>query len=1037
MKNTIRTSLLSSVFATGTLAMTMALSATAVAQVTTSDIVGMVSTDSGATVSGATVTVVNTATGLSRATTTDSGGNFTVRNLPISGLYDVSVTSSGFQGERVEGLALSLGGTSDLNFVLGSGAETDEIIVVAQRQVLADVAVGPSASFGLTELEDAPTINRNIADVIRLDPRVYIDESRGDINSVQCVGQSSRFNSITLDGVAVNDSFGLNSNGYPTERMPFPYDALEQVSVEIAPFDVKYGGFTACAINSVTKSGTNEFHGGAFIDYTNDSLRGSKVDGLTTSFDTSDFDEIRYGINIGGPIIKDKLFFHAAYEKLEGANTFSTQAVGNGPFQVSQAELDEIAQIARNVYGYEPGTIPNSFDNEDEKILLKLDWNINDNHRASFTYDYNDGFNIVRSDGDSNEIEFSNHLYERGAKLESYVGALYSDWTENFSTELRVGYLELDNRQISLGGNDFGEIQIDTGDVTVYLGGDDSRQSNDLNYDLLDLSLRADYDMGNHTFSGGIERKDLSLFNLFIQHTETEIRFDELRNVNATAIENFRNGLAREVYYNNAPSHNPNDAAANWSYAINTVYGQDEWQIKDDLSIIAGLRYDWYESSDFPTENPGFVADYGFSNAQNFDGVGLLQPRLGFSWDATDELKIRGGVGRYSGGNPNVWLSNNYSANNITQVGDRLRDRNDGLDLFSFAYTGAESGVPNAPGYAIPQQMYDSVSSGQGRNFEINYLDPEFKIPSDWKFAIGGEWRPDFNTGESLFGGQWLFQGDLMWSHGENTAIIKRGDLELAGTRTTTILIDPVTGQEDPNGQPVTFTVPDYDSPLMDSFTLTNSDLSNRSFVASIGASKKWDSGWGLTMGYAYSDAKDVQPMTSSVAFSNYNSRAFLDPQEEVLSTSNYNIKHRFTTSVSYKKDFWKDYDTRFFAFLQHSSGRPYSRTYDNDIANDLYRFTPFLGGDSILVQGTSRNEFTGPSWTKIDLKISQEIPGLRADDRAKVFVTIDNLTNLLNDEWGVLRNPSFPRTLAPGQPFEIIEDASAYEIRFGASYDF
>ena len=1025
MNKLTKSTVLAGLLGASTIAMTMALSTTASAQVTTSGVTGTVTTTDGSPIANATITLLNTSTGYARTVGTDASGNFAVRNLPVGGAYNVSAVADGMQGKRIEGLKLSLGGTSTLNFALESATAIDEIIVVGTKQVLADVAVGPSASFGQAVLEDAPSINRNIADIIRLDPRVYIDESRGDINSVQCVGQSSRFNSITLDGVSMNDSFGLNSNGYPTERMPFPFDAIEQVSVEIAPFDVKYGGFTACNINSVTKSGTNEFHGGAFIEYTSDGLRGGKVDGRDTAFNK--FDEIRYGVNINGPIIKDKLFFSVAYEKLEGANTYDTlQTIGSGApgsFTVSQAELDRIAAIAQSVYSYDVGNIPTSNDNFDEKLLVKLDWNVSDKHRATLTYDYNNGNNFVRSDGDSDEFEFSKHLYERGAKLQSIAGALYSDWTENFSTELRVGYLDLDNRQVSVGGTDFGEIQIRTpGGVTVYLGGDDSRQSNKLKYSILDLSLRANYDWKDHSFLFGAERKDLDIFNLFIQHTETEIRF--------RSIDDFENALADRIYYNNSPTHNPNNAAADWGYAINSIYAQDDFQVFDNLSMIAGLRYDWYTTSDLPTNNPTFEAEYGFSNSQTLDGEGLIQPRFAFTWDASDTFQVRGGIGRYSGGNPNVWLSNNYSANNIDQVGALIRAGRGAfsggpIDLHSLTYTDAEDGVPNFAGYAIPTVLHDSVSTGVGSNFEINYLDPNFKIPSDWKYAIGATWRPDFDTGEGLFGGEWLFQADLLWSKSKDTAIVQRGDLVATGTEVVDV---------DGDGTPET-TIPTYSSPVMGSFVLTNSPIGNEAFVASIGASKSWDNGFRATLGYAYSDAKDVQPMTSSVAFSNYNNRAFRDPQEIILATSNYNIKHRVTGSVSYKHDFFKGYDTGIFAFFQHSSGRPYSLVGGRP--NNFYHFTPFLGGDGILLPGEVRNGRTGPSWTKVDLKLTQEIPGFRANDRAQVFMVIDNLTNLINNEWGVLKHPGFPRTLQVGQPFTTIDNASAYEIRFGAKYDF
>lgn len=998
---------------TSTLAATAMIPTLAQAQVTTSSVRGFVQSDAGAAISNALVQITNTETGFTRVVATDGNGAFAIRNLSVTGAYDIEVTAESFQGERVEGIMLSLGDDTELNFALSGGEFVDEIIVVAQRQVLAELAIGPNASFGLETLENAPAINRTISDIVRIDPRISVDESRGGINAIQCAGQNSRFNSLTLDGVQLNDAFGLNSNGFPTERQPFPFDALEQVSVELAPLDVIYGNFTACNINAVTKSGTNEFHGSAFIDYTDDGLRGDKAGDQT--FDFGSYDEIRYGGTVGGPIVKDKLFFFVGYEKLEGANTYPNTSVtlGNGPFQISQAEVDEIAQIAQNVYQYNPGTIPNSNPNADEKVLVKLDWNINDNHRATGTFQWNDGFNIVRSDGDTNELEFSNHLYERGTELFSYSGAVFSDWSDNFSTEIRGNYQEIDNRQISVGGTDFGEIQIDTGDVTVYLGGDDSRQANDLNYDVLDVIFRGNYNAGNHNLTFGAELQELNVFNLFIQQAETEIRFD--------SIADFRNGIANQVEFNNAPSLNPNDAAAEFGYTRYAVYLQDEWAFSPDFTVVAGLRYDWYSSDDLPTENPAFVADYGFSNAQNFDGVDLLQPRVGFTFDATPNLQLHGGFGRYSGGNPNVWLSNNYASNNVTQVGARIRGN---IDLFSLNYVLAEDGVPNGPGWAVPQVLADSVATGQGRNFEINYLDPDFVVPSEWKYSLGATWNPVFDTGENIFGGEWFFQTDLLFSKAENTAIVLRGDLVETGSQT----IDGVT-------------YPVYSSPLLDSFSLTNADVNNESFVFSFGASKEWDNGISARIGYAYSDAKDVQPMTSSVAFSNYNNRVFTDPQEQILSTSNYNTKHRFTANVSYEKDFFGDYMTRLDTFFLSQSGQPYSRVQAGQGGGGIYGFTPFLDNNRILLPGTERNDYTAPSWTKIDLRISQELPGLRADDRAEVFMVIDNLTNLINDEWGILEQVPFPNArvrdaVGRDQPFSI-NAASTYEVRFGARYDF
>ena len=554
-------------FAGGAAVSVIALSVagTAQAQVTTSGVRGQVTDSSGAPVAGATVTITDPATGLTRDTVTGATGTYAIRRLPVSKDYDLTADSGAFQGQTFEDVALQLGGLTEVNFVLtADDARTlDTIVVTASGSNTDALAVGPSAAFNLDTLENAPTINRNITDVLRLDPRVYVDESRGDINPVQCGGKNPRFNSLTLDGVRLNDGFGLNANGYPTERQPFPYDAIEQVAIELAPFDVEYGGFTACNINAVTKSGTNEFHGTAFYDYTSDDLQGDSLEGSDITL--ADFDEKRYGIQIGGPIIQDKLFFSVAYEKLEGANTFDRGPVGSGAINevnITQAELDEIADIARTVYNYDPGTAPTSFANEDEKLLVKLDWNINNNHRAAFTYNYNDGFNFVESDGDLNEYEFSNHLYERGTELNQYVGQVFSDWTDNFSTEVRVGYVDVDPRVASVGGTDFGEITIETDDVDVYIGADDSRQSNELDYTIFNIALKGFYQHNDHSLTFGFEREETDIFNLFVQHTDTEIDFED--DFGRTAIENFRLGFASNIDYNNSPSGNPADAAADF-----------------------------------------------------------------------------------------------------------------------------------------------------------------------------------------------------------------------------------------------------------------------------------------------------------------------------------------------------------------------------------------------------------------------------------------------------------------------------------------
>ncbi len=978
------------------------------AQETSSAIRGTVTDEAGRPVASASVTLRNEAIGLTRNTTTNASGQFTLRNLPIDTNYSVTVMGEGYRTGRIDGVAVNLGQTASIAVGLLASGEIEEIVVTASSEVTTQVALGPSASFGLEALQNSPAINRNITDVLRADPRVYVDESRGDINAVQCAGKNSRFNSLTVDGVRMNDSFGLNSNGYPTERMPFSYDALNQVSIELAPFDVEYGGFSACNINAVTKSGGNEFSGSAFYDYTDNDFRADKLEG--DSIDTGDYDQKRYGVTFGGPIIRDKLFFFLAYEHWDGANLFDRGTIGSGAVNevnLSQADLDRIVNIAQTLYQYDPGPVPKSLDHEDDKLLLKIDWNITDQQRLAFTYNYNDGENFTQSDGDQNEFELENHLYERGAELNSYAGTLYSDWNDNFSTELRIAYLDLDNRQISVGGTDFGEMRIETPDVDVYIGGDDSRQSNKLDYDVTTVALKGKYYLDGHNLTFGVEREELDVFNLFVQHTETEIRFD--------GIDNFEQGFADAIYYNNAPSNNPNDAAADWGYEINTVYLQDEIDVSDRLTIVAGLRYDWYTSDDEPVENPDFVADYGFSNSQNLDGEGLLQPRFGFTFDWTGDTTFRGGVGLYSGGDPNVWMSNNFSNNNVLQFGQRGRSfgYTDGTrSLFDsdIVWEACESGVPTGPGWCIPGELYDAVAAGTGDNFEINYLDPDFDLPSEWKFALGVT---------HIFPGDYVVTADYLYTYGRDSAMIMHGDLEQVGTVTNEF-----------------GTYPDYDSVREPSFVLTNSDEGNRSKNFSITLSKDIGENFDYTIGYAWTDAEDVQPMTSSVAFSNYQNRAFFDPEEDVRSTSNYNIEDRFTVVTNWRRTFFENLHTTVSLYGSYNSGRPYSLSYNGTI--DPYGFTPFLDfRDNVLAEGDSRNGEEGSGWTKVDMRINVDFPGFMDEHEASAYLVIDNLTNLLNDDWGVLNQHNFPRTVERGSDEPRIGDASRYEISFGVQYSF
>ncbi|KTF09854.1 TonB-dependent receptor [Pseudoalteromonas carrageenovora] len=981
------------------------VSGAAMANETTSAIKGQVTGPNGNPAAGTKVTILHVPSGSVKTTEVNDAGYFTAKGLRVGGPYKVVVDSDVYADQEFNNIILNIGNDYPVNVSLEPQSSMEQIVVTGAPISSMSGGTGPASTFTLTDLENTPAINRDLKDIIRIDPRITIDDSRGTIN---CGGGNPRYNSLTLDGVRMNDNFGLSSNGYPTINAPFSFDSIEQVSAELAPFDVQYGGFTSCNINAVTKSGGNEVHGGVFFDYTNDSMQGDSIEG--EDYDAGNYTEKRYGFNVGLPLIEDKLFLFTSYEKLEGVQQFNYGGLTSG--SVTADDLSRVQAASQSLYNYDAGGMPSSSPIEDEKILVKLDWNINENHRANIIYNYNDAFTISQSDADNDELSLSNHFYEQGAEFTSIIASVYSDWSDDFSTEVRIGKSELDARVESLdAASSFGEMQISTENGgTIYIGPDDSRQSNDLNYDTTTAKFAATYYLDQHTITAGYEYENLEVFNLFVQHTEGEWRFD--------SVEDFENGQAARIYYNNAATTNdPNDVAASFEYAQHTMYVQDEYSFTDiDASITFGLRYDKYTSDDKPNLNKNYTSRYGFSNQSTFDGIDLIQPRVGFQWYATDALEVRAGVGLFSGGNPNVWLSNSYSNDGITQITSQIR----GVDLFN---------TPNVnggtPGYEVPQSQFDTIAGteiGSGDS-NVNAVDPDFELPSEWKYSLGATYTTENDYVISL---------DYLFSKKKDAATLI--DLGLVNSGQTTFDGRPLyTGKED--------TLNPGETRSRD-YLLTNvSGNSGDSSVISLGISKQYDNGINASFGYAYTDSNDVNPMTSSVADSNYSNLALTDPSNPGVATSDYEIPHRFTLTLGYSHEFVDGFATRFNLFGEAYKGLPYSYVFNNSdntfgdtnnygfgsrqllyvplendpnvvydmTADEINEFNEFISSEG-LERGkiTGRNSQNSDWFVKFNFKLTQELPGFMEGHKGEAFFVIDNLTNLLNDDWGVLKKGTF-----------------------------
>jgi hypothetical protein len=459
------------------LAAILLLPAFAQAQETGAGMRGRILDQDGNPVAGATVVITDERTNQSRTLQSNSTGTFLASNLPVGGPYVVTVDGS----EQTRVSRLDLGDTFNLTIVVGEALE--EIITVGQAQAAIETAIGPSATFGLRDLDAAVAFDRDIKEVYAMDPRVSLDFDRG--LQTNCMGKHPRFNSVTLDGVSHNDRFGLNNNGYSTATgMPFPFDAIQMVSVELAPFDPKYGGFSACNINAVTKSGTNEFVANAFYEFTDQSLINDELDGQDLS-SPEDYKREKIGFSLGGPIIQDRLHFFAAYEETEQPLFLAMGYAGSGNGEerswLSQDDFNAIEAAAQQYWNYDTGGMPGNGSLESENYLVRLDWQITGDHSLTGIYNYYDGFEFRASDDDSNEFEFANHFYVKGAESETTTLWLDSQWTDAFSTQIYYTDTRMNDSQVTVGPKEMGDHQIDIDSFnTVYLGADDSRQANSL-----------------------------------------------------------------------------------------------------------------------------------------------------------------------------------------------------------------------------------------------------------------------------------------------------------------------------------------------------------------------------------------------------------------------------------------------------------------------------------------------------------------------------------------------------------------------------
>ncbi len=977
----------------------------------TSSSIRVIVTDAGGTaVGGVPVAITHVPTGRTQIATTTGSGVVTARGLAVGGPYTINVANnSGYTTDGVDDIFLKLDETEVIDLRVRTEA-IEEITVVA-TQMIQELRTGVGRNFGRAEIDATPSIARDFVSVLATEPKILVDNSVARGPAISMAGQNFRFNSITIDGVAQNDNFGLSKNASATQRTPISIDAIEAINVNIAPYDVTYGNFIGGNINIVTKSGTNEFHGSAFYNKTDDSMTGNKSKGVDLGI--GDFKEDIYGFTLGGPIVKDKLFFFANYEKFETTVPSNTQTIDNIA-GVTQADVDRVRSIMQTEYGFDPGAFAASDKDEDEKILLKLDWNINDDHRAVATYQSADG-DVLFDDFPEVAVLQSNR-YNINEKLTAFSAQLFSNWTDRLSTELKIGSKDVENRQISVSTTtpDFSIAFQPFGPTRIAAGGDRFRHTNELDNKSRLFKLKADYDLGNHLITAGFEQEKYTVRNLFLPFSKGNYVFFSIDDLEARNV-----GF---VLYGNSNTGVAADAEANFSLAVNSLYLQDEWTVTDALTLKFGVRYDKYDNGDAIPENPAFLARNGFSNTTNLDGKDLVLPRFGFNWAATDRLTLRGGAGLFGGGVPLIILSNSYSGNGVTRTFASF--------LAPFFGPPVSDSIDNAvAALPDPNAAFQELQQYIGFNpdGDVDAIAPDFEVLSTWKYSLGAEY---------VFGDDWFVSADVVFTDVNDGYNIYEGRRVQVGTA--------------PDGRPI------YDFPAGGDYIVTNTSQ-GKSTVFTLSLDKSFDTNFGLfdvNIGYTNQNVDELRSYNRFVGFETYAFDAQTDLNNGQVAPSKFEVENRVVVNVRWQKELFGDNTTSVGLVYAGRSGRHYSYVFGSANASFGGTFLADFGseGDNpgpmlfYVPTGTSDPLVTGDqaflddldtfissegclngsrgaittrnacetSWVNItSLLLQQEVNGF-GNTKFDVFLNIENFGNLLNDDWGRIDSYTAPSNVAP-----------------------
>ncbi|MBQ2209101.1 MAG: TonB-dependent receptor [Prevotella sp.] len=731
------------------MAMMLTSTLTILAQVTTSALSGKVTMeDTQEEVIGATIQAIHEPSGTKYAAVTNTSGRFTIQGMRNGGPYTVSVSYIGYETKTFKDLELQLAETYELNVWLSENStELTEVVVSGKASKFAAEKTGASTNINNRTIQDIPTVSRGIADIAKLSPYY------GGNNSF--AGSSGRSANFTLDGANLNNNFGLSSN-LPGGGMPVSMDAIDEVQVVVSPYDVRQTNFIGGGINAVTKSGTNTFKGTAYFYYTSEDLHGNRVDGMQNAEPTPD-EQKTYGFTLGGPILKDKLFFFVNYEHVDAEKVptfWHPDATGEGADSktyTSRTLLSDMLMVSdfvRNKYGYDTGSAdsyPGGIKNN--KFLARLDWNITNEHHLAIRFNHTKNEEWSTPNASSrdvgglksacvgiNSMAFANSFFQYNNKVTTLSADLNSRFGQNMSNQLLITYSNIDDPR-STNSDIFPMVEImKDNNPYMTLGHELFTFNNRVQNKILTINDNFTYYLGDHKLTAGLNFEHQMARNSYMRQGTGYYRY--------ASLEDFMQGAAPIGVALAYGYDGQTDPASKVRFNQIGLYLQDEWNIRQNLKLTAGIRFDniSFNESDLIFNQALYDLDFG---GRHLDvgkwpkGNIQVSPRVGVTWDVFGDrsLKVRGGTGLFAGRLPLVFFTNMPTNSGMIQNLVVARAGDERLASFAGGLTTDVQGIREklgAPYSMDPNGIIPSSVAG---------VDRDFKMPQVWKTSLAVDYQ--------------------------------------------------------------------------------------------------------------------------------------------------------------------------------------------------------------------------------------------------------------------------------------------------------